>query len=459
MRSFGLLSVFILMFFCQSQSQPLYEPSWQSIDSRPVPEWFENSKFGIFIHWGLYSVPSWAPTTGGTHDKYSEWYWYRQSPNGHQLKPFVDFHQSMYGEKVYYQDFVAQFNAELFDPDQWAEIIKESGARYVVLTSKHHDGFCLWPSDKSWNWNSMDVGPHRDLCQEVSVSIKKSGLRMGFYYSLYEWFNPLYRSNVEKYVDEHMIPQLKDLVVRYQPEIIWTDGEWDHPAEVWKSTNFLAWLYNESPVKESVVVNDRWGKGTRSVHGGYFTTEYDLLKGQGTNSLVFNKPWEECRGVGGSFGYNRNENLEDYESSESLVKNLINKVARGGNLLLNIGPTADGRIPVIMQQRLADIGAWLKINGEAIYGTRKWEKAPPVTPTTSTFFTRKGKDLYLIVTEWQDDPIVLENIGKINAVELLGFSGNVDFSISENRAIIKPPLVSPKTLLGQYAWVYKLVGI
>jgi len=151
------------------------------------------------------------------------------------------------------------FKAELFRPDEWADLFRKSGAKYIVLTSKHHEGFTLWPSAHSWNWNSVDIGPHRDLCGDLTASVKKAGLHMGFYYSLYEWYNPVYLNDFENYVDNHMIPQMKDLVMRYTPDIVWTDGEWDKPSKDWKSEEFLAWLYNESPVKQSVVVNDRWG--------------------------------------------------------------------------------------------------------------------------------------------------------------------------------------------------------
>ncbi len=452
------LIVFVILIITTrlAYSQKVYLPTWESIDSRPVPAWFEDAKFGIFIHWGLFSVPAWGPTDGPVYQKYAEWYWYRQNPQGKPLKSFVDFHNKTYGEKFQYQEFVKDFKAELFNPDQWAEIFKNAGAKYIVLTSKHHEGFALWPSAQSWNWNSVDVGPHRDLCGDLTNAVKAAGLHMGFYFSLYEWFNPLYKSDVTGYVDNHMLPQIKDLVTRYQPDVVWPDGEWEHPSEIWKSTQFLAWLYNESPVKNTVVVNDRWGKETRSKHGGYYTTEYDLVGKNDTKGVKFEHPWEECRGIGGSFGYNRTENLKDYESSESLVHMLINKVARGGNLLLNIGPTADGRIPVIMQQRLADIGDWLKVNGEAIYGTRKWAKAPAVTPQTVNYFTTKGKDLYLIVTKWQDKPIVIDGISKAESVTLLGYNGKVKFSVSGSKITIKPPVINPSNNPCQYAWCFRL---
>ena len=310
-----------------------YKSTWESIDSRPIPEWFSEAKFGIFIHWGLYSVPAWAPTNGPVYEKYSEWYWARQNPSDKPFPAFTDFHNKMYGEKIGYTDFVSGFKAEMFDPAKWAEIFKQSGAKYIVLTSKHHDGFALWPSEQAWNWNSEEVGPHRDLAGDLSEAIKQSGMHMGFYYSLYEWYNPLYKKDLPKYVSDHMIPQMKDLVNRYQPDIVWTDGEWELTSDQWKSTDFLAWLYNESPVKNTVVVNDRWGKETRGKHGGIYTTEYDLVGDLAADRVKPGHPWEECRGIGGSFGYNRNENLENYETSESLIRILIDKVSMGGNLL------------------------------------------------------------------------------------------------------------------------------
>ncbi len=444
---------------CASFAQHIYEPDWESIDSRPVPEWFSDAKFGIFLHWGLYSVPAWGPTDGTIYEKYAEWYWMRMmQPETGTGKKFRDFHDRVYGEKFKYQDFVKGFKAEMFDPEQWAEIFQDAGAKYVVLTSKHHEGFALWPSKHSWNWNAWDVGPHRDLAGDLSEAVKSKGLRMGFYFSLYEWFNPLYHEDVNRYVDQHMLPQMKDLVTRYEPDIFWPDGEWDHPSETWRSAEFLAWLYNESPVSDKVVVNDRWGKETRSRHGGFYTTEYDLVHDQVIAGDVIHHPWEETRGIGGSFGYNRNEDLDDYESSGFLIHYLIDKVARGGNLLLNVGPTADGRIPVIQQQRLRDMGDWLRINGEGIYGTRVWEDAPTIDEHTTIYFTRKGNDLYLIVTAWSNEDIEVTGTGKPSDVAMLGFEGQIDYSVTGNGIVIVPPALCPATNPSQHAWVFRISG-
>jgi len=459
MKKSAIVLFISIFFFSKAFNQQRYESNWTSIDSRPIPTWFTDAKFGIFIHWGVYAVPAFAPVGKDipTYSKYSEWYWYRMvNDTGKVGQAFRAYHEKTYGKNFKYTDFVNGFKADLFNPDQWADLFAASGAKYIVLTSKHHEGFTLWPSLQSWNWNAVDVGPHRDLLGDLTTSVKNKGLRMGYYYSLYEWFNPLYKKDINKYVDDHMIPQMKDLVNTYKPDVFWTDGEWDHQSDVWKSTQFLSWLYNESPVKNSVVVNDRWGKETRSKHGGFYTTEYDLVHETNSKDIKIAHPWEECRGIGGSFGYNRNENLADYNSSEELVHMLIEKVARGGNLLLDIGPAADGTIPVIMQQRLTDMGSWLKINGDAIYGTQSWDKAPAITKEATVFFTQKGKDIYVLCTKFPEKPIVIENLKKSGVISLLGSNVQIKSSFSAGKLSLTPPVLTPAVTSGNYAWVFKL---
>ena len=461
MKKYLFIMTFAVMIVLNSTAQQTYTADWASIDSRPIPQWFVDAKFGIFIHWGLYSVPAWGPLPSdgaGIYDCYAEWYWWKLLDKNNKVNPlFTAFHNKNYGENFKYQDFVNDFKCEMFKPDDWAKLFREAGARYVVLTSKHHEGFALWPSAHAWNWNAVDVGPHRDLAGDLTDAVKKEGLHMGFYYSLYEWFNPLYKDNIAKYVDDHMIPQMKDLVNRYSPEIVFTDGEWDHPSEKWKSTEFLAWLYNESPVRHTVVVNDRWGSETRSRHGGYYSTEYDLVHDGNVKDQKIAHKWEECRGIGSSFGYNRNENIDDYSTSEQLVHLLIEKVAKGGNLLLNIGPTGDGRIPVIMQQRLMDMGRWLKINGEAIYGTTSWTVDSQTD--IDAYFTVKGKDLYVIFTQYPGKTVSIRNVsGKPSSVSLLGSDAKVNYSHNDKNITITPPALSPANNPCDYAWVFKLSG-
>lgn len=465
MKNF-LLAIF-LIFIAGPLSGQTYKPSWESLDKRPTPAWFEDSKFGIFIHWGVYSVPAWGPTGAdiGVYDKYSEWYWNKLLNKGSKVnRHFEDFHLSTYGPHFKYQDFAPMFKAELFKPDEWADLFSKSGAKYIVLTSKHHEGFTLWPSAQSWNWNSVDIGPHRDLCGDLTASVKKAGLHMGFYYSLYEWYNPVYLNDFENYVDNHMIPQMKDLVNRYSPDLVWTDGEWDKHSRDWKSEEFLAWLFNDSQVKESVVVNDRWGSETRSKHGGIYTTEYGLVHGgEGLETAVYH-PWEECRGIGTSFGFNRTENLDSYSSTEELIKILVSTVAAGGNLLLDIGPAADGTIPVIMQQRLLDIGKWLDVNGEAIYGTRAFitdKKQEAINPETnkSIFFTKKGKDVFVFLLNWPKTEVVLKGIKTTpgTKITLLGSSKPVRSRTSGGNITINLPQLTPDDY--QPAYVLKITNL
>jgi len=443
-----LVAMCLVVMAVSSSAQAHYKPNWKSIDSRPIPAWFDEAKFGIFIHWGVYSVPSWGPK-----GKYAEWYWHdMMNPKGETWK----FHQTTYGEKFKYQDFAPMFKAEMFDPAQWADIFARSGAKYIVLTSKHHEGFCLWPSADSWNWNAMDVGPHRDLAGELTQAVKARGLKMGFYYSLYEWFNPLYKSDVKRYVAEHALPQLKDLVQRYEPSLVWPDGEWDHPSEVWHSVEFLAWLYNESAVRDEVVVNDRWGKDCRSKHGGFYTTEYGNVGGD--KPLAEQRKWEECRGIGASFGHNRNETIDEYATATSLVHLLIETVSKGGNLLLDIGPTADGRIPVIMQQRLLEIGRWLEVNGEAIYGTRPWRE---IADGEHVRYTAKNSAVYAICLAWPGPELVLKapKAGNSATATLLGHEGALACKAEADGLHIAIPALSIAEVPSQHAHVIKLTGV
>lgn len=347
-----------------SMAQP-YQADWESLDKRPTPQWFKDAKFGIFIHWGVYAVPGWS-----SKGQYAEWYQYGLQTTD---TPRMQFHRRKFGNRTYY-DLAGDFKAELYKPDEWAKLFEQSGARYIVLTSKHHDGYALWPSKEAsstWGfpWNAVETGPQRDLLGDLFKAVRKTNVRAGMYYSLYEWFNPLWKSDPQKFVDTHTWPQMKDLINTYQPDVFWTDGDWDAPAETWRSQEFIAWLYNESPVKDRIVVNDRWGSGVRFHHGGIYTPEYQPDLGFDDHY------WEESRGIGASYGYNREEDAWDYNSTASLVLQLIDKVSRGGNFLLDIGPDAHGKIPPIMQERLLQMGEWLKVNGEAIYGTTRWKQS------------------------------------------------------------------------------------
>ena len=484
-----LFVVILLSLLSASALAQSYEPTWDSVDKRPTPAWFSDAKFGIFIHWGTYSVPAYAPVLPGKL-AYAEWYWNaltngRSNSKADELqKGTWAFHQKVYGADFLYQDFAPQFKAELFDPDHWADVFARSGAKYVALTSKHHEGFALWPSKEAsatWGrpWNAVEIGPKRDVLGDLSDAVRRKGLRMGVYYSLYEWYNPLWLYDKPRYVREHMSPQFKDLVTHYKPAIIFSDGEWEMTSADWHSAELLAWLFNESPVKDEVVVDDRWGSDTRHKHGGYWTTEYTA----GMSGI--DHPWEESRGMGVSYGYNRAEDLNVYHTGRELVFILVDTVSRGGNLLLDIGPRADGMIPVIMEERLTQMGDWLKINGEAIYGTRPWknsrqwtagevpkveynkeyssaydvtkliEKSAGGQASIEAFFTSKGNEVYAILPRWAGHNLVIKDLSAAKSVILLGSSTPLNAKNSKTGLSIELPDL-PEDLRQQPAWVLKI---
>jgi len=468
---------FIISFFICQNIFGQYKPTWESLDTRPVPQWWLNGKFGIFIHWGVYSVPGYSKK-----GDYAEWY-ENGLRNGDSAR--IKYHKENFGDRHYY-DLVNNFHAELFNPDEWAKVIEESGAKYVVLTSKHHDGFCLWPSkeaDRDWGfpWNAVTAGPHKDLLGELFTAIRKTSVHPGMYYSLYEWYNPLWISDRKKYVSDHLWPQMKELINKYKPDVFWTDGEWEAPASTWKSQEFLAWLYNDSPVKNTVVTYDRWGSGVRFKHGEVFTPEYQ------PDVDFEDHPWEESRGMGASYGYNRNEDAWDYNSAQSLVLQLIDKVSRGGNFLLDIGPDAHGKIPPIMQERLLQIGDWMHINSEAIYNTVRWKtssqwsegnrnykparRQDPVLKITvdpdpgyavkEVFYTYNPttNSLYAILPRYPaDKKMVLNNIQlpEASVVTFLSTKENLKWQNDGKDVIISMPDYDPNKIKAPYAYVLKI---
>jgi alpha-L-fucosidase len=306
---------------------------------------------------------------------------------------------------------------------------------------------------------------------------------MGIYYSLYEWYNPLWLSDKKRYVSEHMMPQFKDAVSHLKPSIIFSDGEWELTSEEWRSPELLAWLFNDSPVRGEVVIDDRWGKDTRHKHGGYFTTEYTSGMQQSGH------PWEESRGMGYSYGYNRNESIADYHSDRELLMMLIDIVSRGGNLLLDIGPTADGRIPVIMEERLLQIGDFLRANGEAIYGTharsvsRQWsagnvpklevkeymseypirdlvDTPPAGNARIEAFFTAKNDAVYAILPRRPVREVVLDGLAAAGAVKATLLEGGqaLDAVREGNRLRLRVPEALSASLPARQAYVLKIAG-
>ncbi len=448
-----------------------YEANWASLDARPVPQWWKDAKFGIFVHWGPYSVPAFAPTPRlyGSNWKdgkkiysfYAEWYQGQLDRSNELVRAY---HLQKYGSSPY-ANFAAAFRAENFNAAEWADLFRRAGARYAVLTAKHHDGYALWPSAETPYYNSVALGSGRDLVGEFATAMKAAGLKRGFYYSLMEYANPNYpmktreatptpeqRERVRKWARNVNIPQMEELVEKYGADILWPDGEWYYSDRDYLSGEFLAWLYNESTTKDMVVVNDRWGSDSRGKHGGHLTTEY----GAGPECIdgANVRPWEECRGIGRSFGFNRMETSEDYMTPEECIETLVDVASRGGNLLLNVGPTADGRIPAIMQDRLLAMGRWLETNGEAIYGSTHYAKADRELAKKGVYFTERGNSVYVISMKWPEAPLRVTGLGSVDAVSLLGGDERISWCFDNDVLSLEPPPSRPK---GQaYGWTFKI---
>lgn len=271
-----------------------------------------------------------------------------------------------YGKDFKYEDFIPMWKAENWDPKQWAEIFKEAGAEYVVLTTKHHDGFCLFPS-KYTHFNSVEMGPKRNITGELTEAVRDAGIRMGLNYSgLIDWQyanDPIFEdddlfgtaSPTFAYAD-YSYNQMNELVDDYAPSVFWNDIGWPKQSEE-MMPYFLAHYYNKVP---EGVVNDRFNDR----YHDFLTKEYK------SGSVNRKEKWEMCRGMGLSFGYNANEGDDKLISVPDLISLLVGTVANNGNLLLNIGPKADGTIPEEQVKRLKILGAWLKVNHDGIYGTR-----------------------------------------------------------------------------------------
>ncbi|EFA86770.1 alpha-fucosidase [Heterostelium album PN500] len=440
-----------------TNNDEVYQSNWDTINVRPIPIWYDQAKFGM----GVYSVPAFANKS----EPSAEWYWdtWKHDTDGGWT---AEYHNRSFGADFTYQDFASMFTAHLFDANKWANLIEKSGAKYVVLTSKHHEGFPLWPSKQAPNWNSVDVGPKRDIVGELSTAIKNKGINMGLYYSLFEWFNPLYLEDkstgkppkTENYVDDIMIPQMKDIVNKYEPSIVWTDGEWEEDSDYWKSTEFLTWLF-ASKVGDKVVVNDRWGKDCRGKNGGFYTGGDRMNPGH----LMPHK-FENCATISTSWGYNQNEDADTYQSVEKLITTLVETVSCGGNLLLNIGPTKEGVIVVAQQQSLLGIGEWLSINGEGIYSSVPWRVQ---NDSTSLWYTYNSdsQTLYAFMTGNWPTTNQIQLISPITnsktAVQLLGYDGpSLSFNPLDNGGLnIKLPLLTPGKYPPHNVYTLKITNV
>jgi len=362
--------------------------------ARAVPEWYRDAKLGFFVHWGLYTVPAWAVTDAEfvptedayAHHLYAEWY-------GNTVRipssPTRLRHEETYGVGVSYEDLAERWDAGAFDADAFVATLAAAGGRYLVPTTKHHDGFCLWDTATT-SFNAVRRGPGRDLVAELHGAARDAGLRYGVYFSgALDWhvgdFPPIesdtdlfrFRRNDPRFA-RYAAAQLEELVDRFQPDILWNDIEWPDGGKD-RSPFALAALFERyfSRVPDGVV-NDRWGVP----YHGFLTREYSFVED------VLPQPWEATRGLGRSFGYNQAESETESLSGAELVRLLVDVVSKNGNLLLNVGPTMDGGIPDVQRAALGVLGDWMRVNGTAIHGTRPWircgDRAPGSSPVAYT---------------------------------------------------------------------------
>lgn len=469
-----------------SAAPPAYA-DWASLDHRPNPAWFDDEKLGIFIHWSVFSVPAVAwvyPDKTYGYGGHSCWYGLyvdrlRPLRSPEQQEKIEAYHRATYGD-VPFKVLADLFKGQAFDPRQWAALFQRSGARYAFLTSNFHDGFCLWPSPYNRGWNSVDVGPKRDVLGEFSTAMRDAGLRAGFYYSLGEFNHPLYQAarkpggDLKPFVRKHLQPQLREAVQRYQPSFLYFDGEWEFPLDAFEMRDFLTWLYTKSPCRDEVLTNDRFGRGSRGKHGGVYSSEAGVRE-SGTDHK-----WCEDRPLSrGNWSYNRLERLEDYLSERDLVHLLVETVAQGGNLHVAISPRGDGTIPMLQQERLVQLGNWLRVNGQAIYGTKPWRathEGPLVESLNPRLdakwhwtesrqrplvhYTQKGDTLFATCLAWpgQTLPLALPIRTSGAEVRLLGYPMPLRCKAKAGAVRIQMPELAPDELPCDNAWVFQLTG-
>ena len=446
-----------------------YEPTFESVKQHAMPQWYQDAKLGIFVHWGLYSVPGWAPY-GADIDKqvaekgweamfannpYAEWYLNTLRVGDTQTRRH---HIATYGENFTYDDFAPMFDQAVaqWNPDEWAKLFAQVGARYVVLTTKHHDGYLLWPSKITSPHKAGSYASQRDLVGDLTDAVRQHNLRMGLYYSGgLDWsFNQTAVRTVADvhgtivqsqefvdYADAHW----HELIERYKPSILWNDI--GAPAAQ-NLPDLFARYYNAVP---DGVIDDRWnqeqadsrhssgewGDAQPLVYGDFTTPEY------ATYQEIVAKKWEATRGIGHSFGYNQNEGESDYLSVEELVRSFVDIVSKNGNLLLDVGPMADGTIPELQRERLLGLGAWLGVNGEAIFGTRPWVTAAgTASEALPVRFTQKDGALYaLLFGTPKAATITLEKLHAESgaSITLLGQAGSLAWTQQDDNLTITLP--------------------
>jgi len=465
---------------------PRYEPTWQSLRQQQTPQWLRDGKFGIYTHWGPYSVPAYGPN--GT------WYSHRiyMRPDSEQRK----HHEATWGPvtEFGYKDFIPLFTAEHFDADEWAELFEKAGARFAGPVAEHHDGFAMWDTEYS-RWNAAQMGPKRDVVGELEVAIKKRGMKFvtAFHHAA-NWFffpvwderydtsNPEYSGLYGFIHEEGEKPnrefleewhgKLIEVVDKYEPDFIWFDFALDMIHESYVK-DFLAHYYNQADAlgKEVVVTYKH-----HDLPAGVGMVDLEL----GQERELTHHEWITDTSVDdqGAWSY---VSAAGFKSADRLIDNLVDRVSKNGYLLLNVGPRPDGTIPDEARKLLLDIGAWLEVNGEAIYGTTPWffaAEGPTTLGKDGMFneadlaytgedvrFTLKEGVLYATVLAWPGEQAVIKSLGEgvsrfpglyeseIESITMLGSEGELDWTLTDEALVIRTPPEKP----GEHAFVFKIV--
>jgi alpha-L-fucosidase len=458
------------------------EPTWDSIRAHyQIPSWWRDAKFGIFMHWGLYAVPAHG----------SEWYGLHMYNNPEIAK----WHQEHWGpqDKFGYKDFIPMFTAAKFDPDQWAALFKKAGAKFIVPTGEHHDGFALWDS-KTNKWNAVNMGPKRDLIGDLGRAVRKQGLKFGVsdhsmehftfiregavtqndlrdpqwadFYSVADRDKP---EALEKFLTNWLTKQY-ELIDKYQPDILWFDNGVNSRTLDPLKLRVAQHLYNRAAEWKKEVSISTKGEGERAAYLAGTLTDFERMSRAPAGLTDF--VWQVDEPVLYRFGYTEN-NPTPIARAGNVISSLVNNVSKNGALLLNISPKADGTIPDDQQQLLLQIGAWLDVNGDGIYGTRPWKKFGEGKlrlergerySAADLRFTTKGDTLYAFAPAWPEDGQVTVTslagdgapAGKVARVELLGH-GPLEFSSAANGLVVKFPSAKPASL--DHIYTLKITGL
>jgi alpha-L-fucosidase len=399
-------------------------------------KWWRAARFGMFIHWGVYAVP--AGVWNGQEVKRSgaEWIMNRGKI------PVAE-----------YRKLPAQFNPVKFDADAWVKLAKDAGMKYIVVTAKHHDGFAMFQS-KVDGFNIHDATPFkRDPLKELAAASKKAGIKLGFYYSqAQDWSHPggaagggywdpqVQKGNMDDYIDKVAVPQVKELLTNYGPvAVLW----WDTPIDMnpTRSEKFLPLL----KLQPNIVMNDRLYRAPRAVGGrpfGDFKTPEQRIPSDG----LPDQDWETCMTINKTWGFRASDN--EWKTSETLVRNLVDIASKGGNYLLNVGPTREGVIPEPSVTRLEAIGAWMKVNGDAIYGTTASPFKQPLPfgrATQKADPSGKGVTLFLHVFEWpRDRKLSVPGLrNKVSSATLMAGHRKLPVKRDESGTLLTLPAAAP----------------